>query len=77
MMAGLMLLISINVSAQTISPLVGEAIRAFRNNEFETAREKADKAILSGNYSMNQRRELAAVAKSGSQSALASCQVPC
>ena len=57
-MAILMLLVSINVGAQTISPLVGEAIRAFRNNEFETAREKADKAILSGNYSMNQRRDL-------------------
>ena len=41
MMAVLMLFVSINVSAQTISPLVGEAIRAFRNNEFETAREKA------------------------------------
>ena len=52
-------LIVVGVKAQTtISPLVGEAIRAFRNNEFETAREKADKAILSGNYSMNQRRDL-------------------
>ena len=53
------LLFSLTIKAQTtISPLVGEAIRAFRNNEFETAREKADKAILSGNYSMNQRRDL-------------------
>jgi len=53
------LLFSLTINAQTtISPLVGEAIRAFRNNEFETAREKADKAILSGNYSMNQRRDL-------------------
>ncbi len=54
-----LILIVVGVKAQTtISPLVGEAIRAFRNNEFETAREKADKAILSGNYSMNQRRDL-------------------
>ena len=52
------ILFSVNLQAQTISPLVGEAIRAFRNNEFETAREKADRAILSGNYSMNQRRDL-------------------
>jgi len=52
------LMFSLNTKGQTISPLVGEAIRAFRNNEFETAREKADRAILSGNYSMNQRRDL-------------------
>jgi len=58
MATALIFLFSAGIHAQTISPLVGEAIRAFRNSEFETAREKADKAILSGNYSMTQRRDL-------------------